>query len=154
MSRTILQVDGVEVERHYIRFIEDELRRHPLRKIRVRTLEDDIIRASPNFEPGMPRGTDPGNPTMNRAVALMKDAELAHIRGMVAAVDEVLKLLSQDQREIVRHFYFEDRLKAAGIAEEMKMHIQSVYRERNRALVRFCYALIGTHTVREAVKNE
>lgn len=153
MSRTILQVDGVEVERHYVRFIEEELRRYPLRRIRIRVLEDDIILSAPHSEPGMPRGYDVSNPTMNRAVALMKDAELAHIRGMVAAVDEVLRLLSQDQREIVKHFYFENRLKAEGIAEEMRMHIQSVYRERNRALVRFCYTLIGEHSVREAAKN-
>ena len=153
MRRATLQADGYEVDRHYTRFIEEELRRYPLRKIRMRAMEDEIIRSSPGTELGMPRGTDVSNPTSNRAMALMKDAELAHIRGMVASVDEVLKLLTDDQREIIKHFYFENRLKAEGIAEKVKVHVQTVHRERNRALIRFCYTLIGEHTVREVHKN-
>lgn len=148
-----MRVDGYEVERHYTQFIEEELRRYPLRKIRVRAMEDEIIRSSPGTELGMPRGTDVSNPTSNRAMALMKDAELAHARSMVATVDEVMKLLTADQKEIIKHFYFENRLKVEGIANAMRMQVRVIYRERNRALFRFCYTLIGEHVVREVAKN-
>jgi RinA family phage transcriptional activator len=141
-------IDGCEVGRHYVDFIEAELKLYPTRKVRLRTLEEGIIRGTPTEDlTGMPRGGGPSNPTHNRAMALMNDQERTHLALWIRAIEEILKQITTDQQHIIRHMYFENRLKPEGVADLLNMTVPTLYRYRNRALLRFCLGMIGEHVV-------
>lgn len=148
MSRATLTVGEHEVERHVVRFVEEELRLYSTRKQRVEFLTESIIRSTPTLEPGMPRAPGPGNPTLSRAVALMMDQERTHLKLWVMTVEETLARLTVVQKEIIRLSYFENELTPDGVAATLKMDRATLYRHRNPALLLFCIALIGDNVVR------
>lgn len=143
-----MRVGDFTIERHYIRFIEAELRRHPHRKRRLSALEDDIIRATPSEDlTGMPRGSSPGNPTMNQAFALMHNEERAHLATIVRRVEAVLTDLHPLQRDIIRLLYLDGRYTPEGALAQVSVSRRTFFRRRNQALSAFVLSLVGDHAV-------
>lgn len=138
-------VDGVEISRHYITYIEGELRLYPARKRRLAWLETCIATATPSREDGMPGAPGPGDPTHSRALALMRDQERAYLQGWCRLVEDTYHSLSIEQQSIIRMMYWERRLTPDGVAKELGMHRSTMFRQRNRALLAFAIAMIGDH---------
>lgn len=138
-------VDGVEISRHYITYVEGELRLYPARKRRLAWLETCIATATPHREDGMPGAPGPGNPTQSRALALMHDQERTYLLGWCRLVEETYHSLSIEQQSIIRLLYWERRLTPDGVAKELGMHRSTLFRQRNRALLAFAIAMIGDH---------
>lgn len=142
----IVHIGEFHVERHYLRFVESELKRHPHRKRRLRDLEDDIIRATPEEDlTGMPKGSTPGNPTLNKAISLMRSEERAHLSMMVRRVEDTFTRLSPLQQDIIRLLYFDGRFTLEGVIEKVHCPRRTFFRQRNGALLAFTLTLVGDH---------
>lgn len=147
-------VDDIEVSRHYVSFVEGELRLYPARKRRLAYLETCIATATPAFEEGMPRAPGVGNPTLSRAVALMQDQERTFLQAWVRMVEDTFHALSLEQQQVIRLMYFENRLRPEGVADELKIHFTNVYKHRNRALLAFCVTIVGEHAIaKKSLRN-
>jgi hypothetical protein len=149
----LIRVDEFLVSNHHIRWVEAELRRHTHNKRRLRLLEENIIRSTPAVEPGMPRGSEVSNPTLGRALALMKDNEVSHLRLVVRGVEEVFSDLTPIQQQIIRGLYLEGRYTLQGMAMQMEVNFRTVLRQRNRALLAYAIALIGEWAVENVTKD-
>ena len=157
MSRTsprygdTVRVGNNRIESHYLRFIGDQLKRFQDRKRRLRELEEGIIKATSIMDTlGMPRGSDPGNPTQGAAWRLMDEKEptfayRSHLRGWIAAIDEVYKSLPVEHQQIIKQIYWDRRFTLYGVGRNLHMSRQSVNLKRNEALVEFAIKLIGDH---------
>lgn len=143
-----MRVGDFTIERHYVRFVEAELRRHPHRKRRLSAMEDEIIRATPGEDlTGMPRGSGPGNPTMNQAFALMRNEERARLALMVRLVEVVFAELQPLQQDIIRLVYWDGRYTLEGALAKVPASRRTFFRRRNQALLAFALSLVGDHAV-------
>lgn len=148
MADAPMRVGDFVVERHYVRFVEAELRRHPHRKRRLSVLEDDLIRATPSEDlTGMPRGSGPGNPTMNQALALMRNEERAHLAMIVRRVEATFAELHPLQRDIIRLLYWDGRYTLEGALAQVPASRRTFFRKRNQALAAFVLSLVGDYAV-------
>lgn len=138
-----LRVDGVEVSRHYVTFVEGELRLYPARKRRLAYLETCIATATPHIEEGMPKPPGFGNPTLNRAIALAQDQERAWLKAWVEAIEGVYNSLTPLQQMIIKLLYFERRLTVEGVALELGRDAKTIRHHRNQALLQFITLLTG-----------
>lgn len=150
-QRRAVRVDDYEIEPHYVSFVEAELRRYTSRRRRLANLEDDLIRGTPAEDnTGMPRPSGVGNPTMNKAMALMNNGERAHLSMWLRMVDNVYNTLPVEQRAAIRVLYFENRFTMEGAAEHLHVDRKTLWRYRNRALLAFVTELIGDYVVKVA----
>lgn len=138
-------VDGVEISRHYITYVEGELRLYPARKRRLAYIETCLATGAPPREEGMPRSPGRADPTYSRAMALMHDQERLYLQGWVRMVEDTYCGLTEQQQRIIRMLYWERKLAPEGVAEELGMHRATMFRQRNRALLAFAVAMIGDH---------
>lgn len=144
-----IRIGDFEVESHYLRFVESELKRHPYRKRRLKELEDDLIRAtSEEDNTGMPRGSNVSNPTLVKALALMKDDQRAHLQMQVRRVEEVYKGLTELQQRIVDLLYFGNRYTYRGVMEQLHVSRRQMYYHRNKALLDMAFAIVGDHVAK------
>jgi hypothetical protein len=148
-----IRVDEFLVSNHHIRWVEAELRRHTHNKRRLRLLEENIIRSTPSVEQGMPRGSEVSNPTLGRALALMKDNEVSHLRLVVRGVEEVFGDITPVQQQVIRGIYLDNRYTLQGMALQMSVHPRTILRQRNRALIAFVIAMIGGWAVENVTKD-
>lgn len=132
-----MRVDGIEVSRHYVTFVEGELRLYPARKRRLAYLETCIATATPHVEEGMPKPPGVGNPTLSRAIALSQDRERAWLKAWVEAVEGVYNSLPPLQQMIIRLLYFERRLTIEGVALELGKSEKTIRDHRKQALLSF-----------------
>lgn len=161
--RKPLIVDDFAIYRHHISYVEAELRLYHLNKLRLANLEADAVLATPSIEPGMPRPTGHGDPTPSRAADLsrltLREPEYAALRGWVQRVEDVFHHLDLEQQQIVKRLYFKGGVSPEVVAQEIGMHVATLYRQRNRALLAFSLVLIGSHAAqnlkrrREDAKN-
>lgn len=150
-----LIVDDHAIERHHIAYIETELRHYPLRKQRLARLESDVALATPTIEAGMPRPTGPGDPTPARAdelSRLRRDPEYAALKRWTQDVEETFHALDLEQQQIVRRVYFQRAQTPERIAADLGIHVSTLYRQRNRALLCFCLVLVGLHSAKNLRK--
>jgi hypothetical protein len=116
-------------------------------------LEEGIIRATAPVEPGMPRSSTPGNPTLGRVMALMNDQETAHLRMMIRTIENVNNDLTPLQQDIIKHLYFEKRYTVDGVAFQLERDEKTIRQHRNQAIVAFVIALIGDWAVANSRKT-
>lgn len=144
----VVRVGEFEVERHYLTFVESELKRHAYRKRRLRDIETSCIFGTPEEDlTGMPRGPGVGNPTLSKATALITNQERAHLSMMVMRIEEVYKTLTPLQKDIIRVLYWDGRWTVDGAIDEIKVSRRTFFRQRNGALLAFVLALVGDHAV-------
>ena len=166
MSRTsprfghTVRVGDFRIESHYLRFIADELRRYPERKDSLRELEAGVIKGTSELDTlGMPRGSGPSNPTHAAALRLMDVNEptfkrRVHLRTLVASVDEWFRRLPDEQRQIVRHLYWEGHLTMLGVASRLHISLPTLNRTRNHILATMAVHLIGDHILIAVVNDD
>lgn len=140
-----LIVGETAVERHHITYVEAELREYPARKQRLSYIETCIATATPDFEPGMPRGSETSNPTFGRALSLMRDQERNHLQGWLRIVEDIYLALPDMEQTIIRQLYWERQLTIDGVAALLHVDRATIYRRRNPVLLQYAITMIGPH---------
>lgn len=148
-----LVVDNVEIDRHHLAYVEAELRMYPARKRSLAFMEQTAAWSAGQMEPGMPHGGGAGDPTGERAIRLASNPEREWLSVWVRTVEDTFHSLPIEQQQVVKRLCFERRLTPEGVAQELNMHLATVYRIRNRALLQFAVVLLGPHVAKNLRKT-
>lgn len=106
---------------------------------------ENLLQSTRHKEPGVPANQGVGKPTESMAIQLMMleqkaERELFWIR----AIEDVLKILPEEDKLLVELKYFEGYLSNAGVARRLNISEREFYNRRSRIVRRFAnrFALI------------
>ena len=120
------------------RYIEQELSDYHFNLKYLEEMKQDICDASPSFDSGMPRGTDPGNPTENKGIKIVCSRELIGLERRVNAIEKVLNDFKSDALmcKLIEYTYFKREIGKTnnGIARDLNIDRATFYRKRRQLL--------------------
>lgn len=125
------------MNRYIEKHIEQELYDYHKNKKSLEELKEEICNSSPVFEEGMPRGTDTGNPTENKAVKIMTTRDVIWLEKRLKAVESVIEHFKRDREitGIIQHKYFDKKYTDIGVAEQLNISNATYYRKRKSLLL-------------------
>lgn len=137
---------GYQLPRHVRQYVEKELYDFPFNEAAVRRYEqmvEDVVYEKPVVPEGGGRpSTGHSDPTGRKGVRLALLAEKYWSASWrVEAIREVMKLLTEEERQIVRMRYFERAYTHEGIMFELGLSRGTYFRRLNEILRRFALAL-------------
>lgn len=135
---SVVQVrEGVRVDAHVLRYVEEELRGHRARQRAIEARKAAIARARPVVELGMGGGRPSGSvgdPTHSAVARILQDEELQRWETRTKLVDAGLATLVERERRVVDMLYITRRYQPCGVAMELGITDRQVRRIKNEAL--------------------
>ena len=132
-----------KVERHIFQFVEAELHKYKINKQLIEEYDKELLYTGAKSGLGKdPTGRFPQNKTTDstslEAMRIMLLEEKAS-RAMwfVNAIEDVLELLSEQERKLVELKYFQGWLTDSGICREMHMGRTALYKLKTGILRKF-----------------
>lgn len=141
--RVIRIAEGITVEKHVLRYVEEELRRHKARLRAIESRKAAIARERPaDFAPGggRPEGT-PGNPTQSAVIRMLQDEELQRWEHKAGVIEAGLALLPTNERRVIDMLLLTRRYQVAGVALELGCSDRWVRQLKNEALYTLATAM-------------
>ena len=142
-QRLIRIAEGVYVESHALRFVEEELRRHRARIKAVESRKAAHARARPGSDlaPGGGRPSEVGDPTHIAVLRMQDDPELQAWEARVKRLEAGLALLPEPERKVLEMLYITRRYQINGVCMELGYSDRHVRRLRNEGLYTLAVAM-------------
>ncbi|MHB1654412.1 MAG: transcriptional regulator [Desulfitobacteriaceae bacterium] len=131
------------MERHIYQFVEAELQNYKINKKLIEEFDREILYTGAKSGLGKdPTGRFPQNTTTDSTsveamrILFLEDKTL-RAGYYVRAIEDVLELLSEQERKLVELKYFQGWLTDSGICSEMHISRVTLYRQKNNIVRKF-----------------